>query len=295
MLGRISTVTISTTDVGRACDLYSRWLGYEVVHEGGLDAGAAALWGLPRLSGRRCAVLAPGGIGDTFLRFVEGPAAPGYVPFRHLGWNAAEHTVQDVDGLGERLAGSPFRVIGPPADLSFTPLIRAMQIVGPDGEVLYLTQIKGEVPGFELPFAKHPVDRVFIMILGGADLGALKAWYEARLGVAQAPVMDSVISVISNVYGLDPATMHSISAIPLTDACYIEADQMPAAVLPRPVVPGELPPALAMVSFEVGRLPEALDWISPPATLSSAPYRGRRAAVCRGPTGELIELIETST
>jgi catechol 2,3-dioxygenase-like lactoylglutathione lyase family enzyme len=294
MPGRISTVTISTTDVRRSCELYSQWLGYEVVQESGLDEATARLWGLPGLAGRPSAVLAPGGTGDTFLRFVQGPAAPGYVPFRHLGWNAAEHTVADVDALGARLAGSPFRIIGPPADLSFSDRIRAMQVVGPDNEVLYLTEIKGEVPGFALPFAQHMVDRVFIMILGGADLGELMHWYQARLGVPPSPVMEAVVSVLSNTYGQDPKTMHRISAMPLADACYIEADQMPAAALPRPTAPGELPPALAMVSFDVDTLPQGLDWFSPPAALESFPYRGRRAAACRGPTGELIELIERS-
>ena len=295
MPGRICTVTISTTDLRRSCELYSRWLGYEVVSESGLDAAIAGLWGLPGLAGRPSAVLAPGGTGDTFLRFVQGPAAPDYVPFRHLGWNAAEHTVADVDALGEQLDGSPFRIIGPPADLSFTDRIRAMQVVGPDNEVLYLTQIKGEVPGFALPFAQHTVDRVFIMILGGADLEELMHWYQTRLGVPPAPVMDVVVSVLSNTYDQPPDTLHRIAAMPLSDACYIEADQMPAAALPRPTAPGELPPALAMVSFEVDALPSGLKWFSPPATLASLPYKGRRAAACRGPTGELIELIERST
>ena len=40
-----------------------------------------------------------------------------------------------------------------------------MQVVGPAKEILYLTQIKAHVPGFELPFARCRVDRLFIPVL----------------------------------------------------------------------------------------------------------------------------------
>lgn len=294
MPGRISTVTISTPDVPGLAAAYGRHLGYEPVAAGALDAAVARLWGLPGLAGRRHAVLAPGGTGDTWLRFVEGPAVPGYVPFRHLGWNAAEHTVQDVDALARRLLDSPFRVIGPPADLSFSDRIRALQVVGPAGEALYLTQIKSAVPGFELPFARVPVDRVFIMILGGADLDETVSWYHERFGVSSAPVIEAVVSVLSNAYGQPAGTLHRICALPAGGQCYIEADQMPAAALPRPAMEGELPPAIAMVTFEVRSLPDTVSFLSDPATVPGPPYLGRRAAVCSGPAGELIELVESA-
>jgi len=59
-------------------------------------------------------------------------------PVRSL--SAAELIVDDVDALAAELASSPFRIIGGPADLSFSDQIRAMQVVGPAREVLYLTQ-----------------------------------------------------------------------------------------------------------------------------------------------------------
>lgn len=294
MPGRISAVTISAPDVPALAAAYGRHLGYEPVEDGELNAVVAQLWGLPGLEGRRYAVLAPGGTGDTWLRFVEGAAVRGYAPFRHLGWNAAEHTVQDVDALARRLVGSPFHVIGPPADLSFSDRIRAMQVVGPAGEVLYLTQIKAEVPGFELPFARVPVDRVFIMVLGGANLDEVVSWYRERFGVPSAPIIEAVISVLSNAYGQPAATLHRISALPVGGQCYVEADQMPSAALPRLGAPGELPPAIAMVTFEVRSLPDTVRFLSNPTAPPGRPYLGRRAGVCRGPAGELIELVESA-
>ena len=60
---------------------------------------------------------------------------------------------------------SPFQIIGEPANLDVSDDIRAMQVIGPAGEVLYLTEIKAVVPPFELPFARCTVDRLFIPVL----------------------------------------------------------------------------------------------------------------------------------
>ncbi|GIS85687.1 MAG: hypothetical protein CM1200mP17_02550 [Woeseia sp.] len=36
-----------------------------------------------------------------------------------------------------KLSNSEFEIIGPPADLSFTDQIRAMQVIGPSSEILF--------------------------------------------------------------------------------------------------------------------------------------------------------------
>jgi len=290
-LGRISAVTITTPDPAASIAAYRRYLGYTVVDDGALPRELARAWGRPPLAGRRTALLGPASGLDTYLRFVEGPAYLDYRPFACLGWNAAELIVRDTDALASQLERSPFRIIGPPADLSFSDKIRAMQVVGPAGEVLYLTAIKEKLPVFDTPDALCEVDRVFIVILGGSTLDSLQDYYHARLGVPRAPAMPSVISVLSTRYGLPREYLHPIAALPLPGQCYIEADEMPTGVQPRPCEPGELPPGVAMVSFDVDRLPEggALGGI---AACASPPYEGRRTQLCIGAAGELIELIE---
>jgi len=47
-----------------------------------------------------------------------------------------------------------------------------------------------------------------------------------------------------------------------------------------------------MVSFDVDSFPTDLAYLAAPQALPEAPYHGRRAAVCLGPAGEWIELIE---
>jgi catechol 2,3-dioxygenase-like lactoylglutathione lyase family enzyme len=294
MLGRISTVTINTADLPATVAAYQRYLGYRVVRDGALGREVARGWGRLPLAGRRCVLMEPESGADTCLRFVEGPAYPGYEPLACVGWNAAELIVRDVDALAERLAGSPFRTLGPPANLSFSDKIRAMQVVGPAHEVLYLTQIREPLPAFDTPVAASEVDRVFIVILGGTRLDALQDYYHQQFGVARAPVMPSVVSVISARYGLPRDHKHPIAALQLRGQCYIEADQMPAEALPRPCNPGQLPPGIAMVSFEVERLPDDLpSALAPAIATRGLPYDGRPARTCVGATGELIELIET--
>jgi hypothetical protein len=291
-LGPIRCVTIATPELQYMIDTYQLYLGYELVDHGRVPPALAALWDRPGLAGRRYALMLPGGDGQTYFRFVESRTNPSYVPFRHMGWNAAELMVQDTDAVARKLEGSPFEVIGPPADLSFSDKIRAMQVLGPARESLYLTSFKEKLPEFDTPDANHFVDRVFIVICGGRSVAELNDFYHRHFGVAVAPVIPAVISVISNAHGLPGDTRHDLAALSLTGQSYIEADTMPPGTLPRLADAGELPPAIAMVSFGIDALPEGLDWLAPPATLPIAPYHGRRAALCVGAGGELIELIE---
>jgi hypothetical protein len=295
MLGRISTVTITTPDLPAATAAYQRYLGYCVVDDGALGRDTARAWGRPSLAGTRAVLLEPASGSDTYLRFVQGPTYVDYQPFACVGWNAAELVVADVDTLARQLERSPFRIIGAPADLSFSDRIRAMQVVGPAREVLYLTQIKEKLAAFDTPEAASFVDRVFIVILGGSSLEALQDYYHGQFGVARAAVMPSVISVLSAQYGLPRDHRHAIAALQVAGQGYIEADEMPASVASRPCEPGQLPPGIAMVTFEIERLPPDLPSVlGQPHQSPGLPYDGRRSLTCVGAAGELIELIEAA-
>lgn len=291
-LGPISCITVAAPDVQRMVDAYNLYLGYQVVDHGRVTPAQAELWARPGLAGRRYALMLPGGEGNTFFRFVESKPQHGYVPFRHMGWNAAELMVQDTDAIAARLEKSPFRIIGPPADLSFSDKIRAMQAIGPADEAIYLTSFKEKLPEFDTPDAKHFVDRTFIVILGGPSVAVINEFYHRHFGIAIAPVVPAVISVVSKAHDMPITTKHDLAALTLTGQSYIEADTMPAGTLPRAAQDGELPPAIAMISFGVDSLPDTLDYIGAPRTLASTPYHGRKAGVFVGPGGELVELIE---
>lgn len=294
-IGPISCVTIAAAELQHAIDSYHLYLGYQLVDHGRLSAAQAELWGRPMLAGRRYALMLPEGEGQTFLRFVESRPSPDYRAFRHMGWNAAEFMVQDTDRAAAKLAGSPFKIIGPPANLSISDKIRAAQALGPANEAIYLTSFAEKLPQFDTPDAKHFIDRVFIVILGGPSVEQVNAFYTKHFGVPKAATVPVVISVLSNAHGLPPDSRHDLAALALQGQSYIEVDRMPPDTLPRTAREGELPPAVSMVSFTVKQLPESLEWVAPPRALALAPYHGRRAGLCVGAAGELIEVIESGS
>lgn len=294
MIGPIRCVTMTAENPIELAGIYSRWLGYRVVDgaAGVVPAEVAAGWGAPAQAGARQILLAPERGDDFWFRLVEGPAGE-YRALTTWGWNAAELIVQDVDALAECLADSPFRLIGPPEDLSFTDAIRAMQVEGPAREVLYLTQFKRKLAEFDTPEPRCPVDRTFIVILGGPSLEALQEFYESRFAVPQAPAMPVKVSVLSNALGIPPDTLHDIAALPLQGQSFIEADRYPGETVARSAPAGQLPPAMSIVSFVVPDLgPHLGDALGAPYGGLEPPYAGGRAITLTGPAGELIELIE---
>lgn len=286
-LGGIAGVTVRTPSLAAAEEAYGRHLGYQVMGREPVSTGLAGLWGRPALAGAPCLLMAPPAGDDCVFRFIEMPAEPGYRAFTRHGWNAAELIVARVDSLAERLASSPFEVVAPPMDLSFCSDIRAMQVRGPGGEILYLTEFKQPVPGLDAPPARCAVDRVFIVIVGGRSLEHLQDYYATTYGVARTPAMESRVQTMALEFGLPREHRFRLAALPLRDRCYIEADEMPAAAAPLPDLDAGLPPGIAMVSFR-GELPDT----AAPAPATSAPYRGARRAACvRGAAGELVEII----
>lgn len=292
-LGGITCVTIATPDLDRSVEEYSRYLGYRSVERGPLGATLATLWGRPQLATREYALLYPRGQGPTAIRLVQSAAAADYRAFCHMGWNAAEIMVQDTDAVAAQLADSPFKIIGPPQNLSFTDKIRAMQVLGSAGEAVYLTSFREKMAEFDVPEPRFPIDGVFIVILGGASIQSINDFYARHFGTDKAPAMQVLITVLANAQGLPPQTKFDLAAIKLQGQHFIEADAMPAGTRPRTSAGSELPPAISMVSFMIDDLAATgLTWLSPPQKVSGAAYQGRLAAVATGPAGELIELLQ---
>lgn len=269
-IGPITAVTFTAPDLDEVREVYAAFLDYRVAEHGEVSAHQADAWGTPAMVGRPVLELAPA-VGDDFrFRVIEAEAAD-YVPFASHGWNAAEIIVRDVDDLARRLAGSPFEIVGEPQDLSFSPDIRAMQILGPGKELLYLTQFKKPVPGLDVPDARCDVDRTFIVILGGPSMDELQAFYADRFGLPRAAVMESRVKGMSAAFGLSPEHRYPIAALPVGGQSLIELDEMPAVAQSRANRDGELPPGIAIVSFAAGEN-ECL----------------------RGPAGEILELVARS-
>jgi len=260
---------------------------------GAAGGAPAAAWGAPASAGRRYAIGRPSSGADVFLRFVEGTPPADYRPLRSYGWAAIEICVQDTDAVHERLRPSPFEIIGAPRQLDGMPEIYPMQVKGPDGEIVFLTQIKAQLKNCDLPMAESMIDRLFIVVLACAGIEGSIAWFERVLGFASGDAVAIAYGTLSNAFGLPRDHKHVI-AIGLHDRdCFLEFDQYPAAATVRPRVPGALPPGVAVASFHHPSLSTVRgEWITPPRHRAGAIYDGALSGTLLAPDDTLVELIE---
>ncbi len=303
--GRIEAVTLSTPDLELISATYRDALEQVRLARGTVDTELAASWGTPGTVGRAYELLAaPVGVDRCILRWVESEPPPrDQNPRTTWGWAALELTVGSADALYDRLSGDGrFRVIAPPAALPGLPQIYPMQAEGPAGEVLYLNEVRGDLPDHDLPRAGCAVDRVFIAVLGVPDLDTATGFYTGPpahpyggLGFSLADEYEIPYRVINDAFQLPETTRHRLRTTCVGRRIHVEIDQYPPQAGPRSTLPGQLPPAMAMVSFAVPdlepHLPRAL---GPVIQRDEPPYRGRRALAVRGRAGELVELIESS-
>jgi catechol 2,3-dioxygenase-like lactoylglutathione lyase family enzyme len=292
MLSAIVAVTLVVPDVDRVERAYQRSLSYQTVDRGRLPADAAAAWGADKLSGRPFVLLRPASGEPVYVRLVKGkePARPA---LRTLGWNATEILVDDPYELAHRLGDSPFRVIGPPAPLDVNPAVVAMQALGPAGELLYFTRIPPGRSKFNLGSASSFVDRVFIVVLGVHDVRRTLDFYAGTFGLPVTDPALSRIGVLAQAWGLPQDQTFPLAIVRLPERFLIEVDEYPAGAASLSPGAGDLPGGMAMVSFSVPSLePFSAQLVTAPRVLKGPPYEGRRVGVMRGPSGEMIELIE---
>ena len=286
-LGRITAVTITSPDLDRVVDIYSKYLKYRLVSSTRVSADQAKSWDAQRIENSEMVYMSPESSDDFFFRFVEQSSDDDYVPFGTFGWNAAELIVKDVDETAEKLIGSPFEVIGQPADLSFTDQIRAMQILGPSKEIIYLTQFKSKLDEFDSPTPRCDIDQTFIVILAGENIDEMQSFLNEKLSIKKAPPMQSRIRAISKVFGLPEDTKYKSAALAIKDQSLIELDEMPSDAGPRSCRNGFLPPGISIVSF----IAHQSEFIEESYDSNIPSFENVQARTIEGMSGELIEIL----
>lgn len=279
----IRHATLIAPDLEAAKAAYSSQLGLDVHFQGYLDGASAGLLGLPYLSGHPTAWLADQQ-GEPILRLVEDSRARMVEPMFHHGWLSLEVLVGDIDTLAAGL-GPPFRVLGPPADLDLSPAIRASQVLGPCGELLYLTQVKEPVPPFDLPMTQAPVARPFIGVVSTADREASHAAWVALAG-ADGWLFDTRITVLNRALERPLDGRYPVAVVPLPGQSMVEIDEV------------DLPGITAAVQRRAGlhsvglrlpmscaRAPEGWE------TVGRVDGDGGTRLGLRGPAGEHVELL----
>ncbi len=249
--GPLAHATLIVTDATPLLAAYAAF-GLVATVDGPVPAALAQAWGRPALAGRRLLELALPGRA-TLLRLL---AVPGAVPrptrFSH-GWMALEILVRDVDALEAPARAAGFDVVGPPADLEMSPSLRAMQLVGPAGEMLYLTQVKAPVPPFDLPLSTDlppacTLGPLFIAVMSTPSRAAALAAC-APLRPASTLQFDTKVTVLNRAFGRPLATRWPLATVALAGQCLFEIDEVQDTALQPPIDAGELPSGLSWISL----------------------------------------------
>lgn len=291
IMSRIKYATLGAPDLAAVEEAYTKWLGHTVVERSTVSAAMANSWGTPKTAGRPFILMRPMTGEDVMIRAVETEPSMGYAPMTTLGWNAFELIVDDPDDLHKRLMdGSPFEHIGGPANLGGGSTVRAVQYVGPTGEVLYFNSETGDREKSNLPPPGEDVGRTNIVILASKDLDETMPIYRKAFGLGQGFVMPTPNQLVAEAQGLGDDAMFRLGFITLRErGNAIHFDEYTDGSTVRNAADGMLPQACAIVSFNVDNLDAVdADFIAEPIT----EYGGMRSAVFKGPAGELVELIE---
>lgn len=295
-LKRIQMATLTTPDLAQLERDYGNWIDYRVRERGTINDDLAQSWGAPAIAGQPYLLLSSDASPDIFIRAIQAksPTAD-YRPLTDHGWNAIEIIVEDPDSLRQKLEGSPFRIIGEPAPLGAYPTIRAFQVVGPSGEVIYFTAETGDRSKSPLPDPNGNIGRIFIMVVAGGDIDALLDFYSSRFTLQRNVARQMRVGVVARAQQLAEGETIGLATARLAEhGNLLEFDGYdPKRTGPRATRSGDLPAGIVSTSFAVNSLDELdLEWITPPARHPGLAYAGGRAATTRGPAGELIELIE---
>ncbi len=293
---RSATVTVADLEVSR--QQYCDWLDYAVVEVGEISASLAASWDAPKTAGCHYSVLQPASKAPVYIRLIEQPNVPAYVPLTSYGWAALEICNQDTLAVNARMKKSPFEIIGPPKQLDGMPAIFPMQVKGPDGEIIYLTEIRDDMPEYDLPRAGSLIDKLFILVMACSDMEATGKWLEKHLLVDKGRSIEIIYSMINNAFDLPPDTKHKLATLKHERDVFLEIDELPPEAKHRERHAGMLPPCIAMGSFIHPEF-EAIDainkdlWITPPTRRSGEIYQDKLTGTLKAPDGTLIEVIET--
>lgn len=289
---RAATLTVS--DLERSIANYSKYFDYSVVERGELATDLAASWSAPASAGLPYAIMQPASGADIYIRFIQQKPVEGYRALRSYGWNAIEICVEDVLDANARIENSPFEIIGPPREIDGLPAIYPMQVKGPDEEIVYLTQIRDDLPAFDLPRAAAPIDKLFILVLGCSDMTASLDWMVRHCGLTIGrDEMEIVYTMLAKAYGTPMDELHKISTMIHGRDVFLELDQYPPAAIERPRHDGMLVPGCAVGTFWHPDFDSLSGpWITPPTKRDGPIYQGKRAATMTDLDGALIEIVE---
>ncbi len=233
-------------------------LGLQVLQQGRIDDAYAATLNQPSLAGKAVVLLGSTDPGSLQLRLIVDRAAAPRPSRFSAGWMALEILVRDVDALAAPVAAAGFEIVGPPADLDVSPNIRAMQAIGPAGEMLYLTQVRAPVPPFDIPLSSSlasggspgsDIGPLFIAVMRTPSRTATLAAC-AVLQPLQTLQFDTRITVLNRALGRDAQQRWPVATVQLGGQSLFEIDEVADDPGGLPLIAGALPQGLAWIGIE---------------------------------------------
>lgn len=268
--GPYAWATVLTQSISAAVPAYTRGLRLAASPVTPLDrASANALGLLPLVDAPMVWLSRADGV--AVLRLIENAALAPAAAMRHRGWMALEMLVDDLDAMVAALPPG-FTVLGPPRALEVSPAIHAAQVLGPSGELYYLTRVDAPVPPFALPQSARDPFALFIAVARCADRSAeLAAW--RAIGALQSWQFDTRISVLNRELGEPLDRRWPVAVVQLAGNALVEID-----AIDRPVAANAanaLRAGLWGVAIRAHRAPPQdwrlpsgarIEWLTPPAS-----------------------------
>jgi len=287
-----------------AVEQYCKWFDYVVHWRGKVTAAVAGLWEAPGVIGHASAIVGPKDMSRGLVRFVEVPGKPTQ-PFTTRGWAALEIRTRDVDELSKHLEESPFKRIGGPADLKFTAkphVLRAVQFLGPGEVPLYCTQSladpNGPYPGGQL--GPHNVGALFIIVLACWPYPATRDFYVRTLAMTQGAESPRPLRFANQYLGWPEDRNGILSTARCGSTSLLELDGYPEEISLRPIPKRGLPSGVSICTLsapDIKSVAEVLTGAAVPfrrldSRVAEPPYSNGAALVCRGASGEVVEVVE---
>ncbi len=253
-------ITIFVADLNVTEATYTDQLGYQVVERGIIGAECAQQMGNEDFTNRSYLTLRPPeNEPQVVLRFLTGLDAA-YRPMQKSGWNAVEILVKDPERLTAKLDKNLFRLIGPPAYLTSAENILAAQVLGPSGEVLYLTHMKEpELSLLKPKPAVNPVGGTFIMVMGVKDLEEINDFVSSNFRNRLVGPFPFKIDILAKYRGDDPETRYPIMMMKMSGPFGFEFDEYASEVEITDASGG-----IELVSVSVDTLAGEYDWSQHP-------------------------------
>ena len=284
----IERITLQVPDLAASRRFFDR-LGYTSFVIPAISAELSRAIGDRSLVDARCARVLTRTDPIQALDLVESTTVQ-QAGFQTPGFAALEFIVGGLDELAVRLSEANIQILGQPSPLSFSDHIRAAQLLGPNRELLYCTEVTGPVPGFNLPAVERAAGECFVVIAAVSDLEASRQFYASLFGTQPPAVMQSRVVAMSHMQGFDPDTLYEIAALPMSAQHYLELDQWIPAQNEDPSCIGVKSSARILC---VSLRQEAHHQVAEVAECSWQEADDSLHHIIRGPDGELFEFINT--